>query len=306
MRDQDQGPEAGVAAVEQLARLFLRQAGGYVLTLLAASGRVLSYNIGGERIECWSADHVVGQQHDVFYPPDEIHAGRPRADLAAALRDGVLEREAWRVCENGAEYLARLTVTPLFDAGAHRGFACIARDITDEAAVRASIETREQHLQSILATVPDAMIIIDEAGAITSFSAAAERLFGYREAELIGSNVACLMPEPDRGRHDEYIAHYLQTRERRIIGVGRVVVGLRRDGVDWVMVMLVARENIAAGVTGVYDARGKTLGAFTLADPMDAMFIDDARVFHGVTAVEPADPGQPAYRDVLVATFRTG
>lgn len=82
--------------------------------------------------------------------------------------------------------------------------------------------------------------------------------------------------------------------------------GVHRDGVDWVMVMLVARENIAAGVTGVYDARGRTLGAFTLADPMDAMFIDDARVFHGVTAVEPADPSQPAYRDVLVATFRTG
>lgn len=245
MRDQDQGPEAGVAAVEQLARLFLRQAGGYVLTLLAASGRVLSYNIGGERIECWSADHVVGQQHDVFYPPDEIHAGRPRADLAAALRDGVLEREAWRVCENGAEYLARLTVTPLFDAGAHRGFACIARDITDEAAVRASIETREQHLQSILATVPDAMIIIDEAGAITSFSAAAERLFGYREAELIGRNVACLMPEPDHGRHDAYINHYLQTGERRIIGVGRVVVGLRRDGSTFPMELSVgeAGEN---------------------------------------------------------------
>jgi len=74
------------------------------------------------------------------------------------------------------------------------------------------------------------MIIIDEVGTITSFSAAAERLFGYAEAELIGRNVSCLMPQPDRGRHDEYIAHYLKTGERRIIGVGRVVVGQRRDG----------------------------------------------------------------------------
>src|SRR3546814_20907804 len=64
------------------------------------------------------------------------------------------------------------------------------------------------HLQSILATVPDAMIIIDETGAITSFSAAAQRLFGYSEAELVGRNVSCLMPQPDRDRHDEYLANY--------------------------------------------------------------------------------------------------
>ena len=80
--------------------------------------------------------------------------------------------------------------------------------------------------------------------------------------------------------------------------------GAHRDGVDWVLVMLVARENIAAGVTNIFDPQGRSLGAFTLTQPMDAVFIDDARVFHGVTAVEPADSARPAYRDVLVATFR--
>ena len=80
--------------------------------------------------------------------------------------------------------------------------------------------------------------------------------------------------------------------------------GAHRDGVDWVLVMLVARENIAAGVTNIFDPHGESLGAFTLTRPMDAVFIDDARVFHGVTAVEPADPTRPAHRDVLVATFR--
>lgn len=219
-----------VAEVERLAPLFLHQMGGYVLLLLDPAGRVLSYNEGGERIECWPLDRVLGNAHDLFYPPDEITAGRPKADLSTALRDRTFEREAWRVCENGSEYLARLTITALFDGGLLRGFACITRDVTDEAAVRALIETREQHLQSILATVPDAMIIIDEAGSITSFSAAAERLFGYRETELIGRNVSCLMPQSDRDRHDEYIAHYLQTGKRRIIGIGRVVVGQRRDG----------------------------------------------------------------------------
>jgi two-component system sensor kinase FixL len=90
--------------------------------------------------------------------------------------------------------------------------------------------TREAHLQSILDTIPDAMVVIDERGLMRSFSSAAERLFGYQAAEVIGCNVAMLMPSPHRESHDAYLARYLQTGERRIIGIGRVVVGERRDG----------------------------------------------------------------------------
>lgn len=86
------------------------------------------------------------------------------------------------------------------------------------------------HLQSILDTVPDAMVVIDERGMMSSFSAAAERLFGYSPAEAVGQNVSMLMPEPYRSAHDSYLHRYLKTGERRIIGIGRVVVGLRRDG----------------------------------------------------------------------------
>lgn len=80
--------------------------------------------------------------------------------------------------------------------------------------------------------------------------------------------------------------------------------GAHRDGVDWVLVMLAARENVAAGVTDIFDPSGRALGSFTLLEPLDAVFIDDHRVFHGVTAIEPVDPTRPAYRDVLVVTFR--
>ncbi len=80
--------------------------------------------------------------------------------------------------------------------------------------------------------------------------------------------------------------------------------GAHRDGVDWVLVMLVARENVAAGVTDIFDPTGGSLGSFTLLEPLDAVFIDDSRVFHGVTAIEAVDPQRPAYRDVLVTTFR--
>lgn len=88
----------------------------------------------------------------------------------------------------------------------------------------------ESHLRSILATVPDAMVVIDELGIILSFSAAAEKLFGYSESEVIGENVSMLMPSPDREKHDGYLRNYRNTGVRKIIGIGRVTTGRRRDG----------------------------------------------------------------------------
>jgi two-component system sensor kinase FixL len=88
----------------------------------------------------------------------------------------------------------------------------------------------EAHLRSILATVPDAMVVIDEAGLILTFSAAAEKMFGYSEAEVAGRNVKMLMPSPDQDRHDQYLANYLATGKRKIIGIGRVTTALHRDG----------------------------------------------------------------------------
>ena len=97
-------------------------------------------------------------------------------------------------------------------------------------AVNRDLLAREAHLQSILATVPDAMVVITERGVMQSFSLAAERLFGWKADEVIGRNVKMLMPEPYREQHDGYLDRYLTTGERRIIGLGRIVVGERRDG----------------------------------------------------------------------------
>ena len=85
-------------------------------------------------------------------------------------------------------------------------------------------------LGSILATVPDALIVIDVRGQIVSFSAAAQRMFQYAESDVLGENISMLMPSPDREKHDGYIDHYLKTGERRIIGIGRLTSARRRDG----------------------------------------------------------------------------
>uniref|UniRef100_UPI00286E5660 PAS domain S-box protein n=1 Tax=Sandarakinorhabdus sp. TaxID=1916663 RepID=UPI00286E5660 len=94
----------------------------------------------------------------------------------------------------------------------------------------ALLHSAEALQDTILATVPDALIVIDEAGTILLFSEAAHRMFGYADPEVLGQNVKILMPNPDRARHDDYMRHYMETGEAHIIGVGRVTTARRRDG----------------------------------------------------------------------------
>ncbi|SEI19493.1 two-component system, LuxR family, sensor kinase FixL [Tardiphaga sp. OK245] len=103
---------------------------------------------------------------------------------------------------------------------------------------------RQAHLQSILEAMPEAMIVIDDRGIISSFSAAAVRLFGWSAAEAIGRNVSMLMPSPYRAEHDGYLGRYRQTSERRIIGIGRIVVGERKDGSTFPMELAVGEAKV--------------------------------------------------------------
>jgi two-component system sensor kinase FixL len=105
-------------------------------------------------------------------------------------------------------------------------------------------EARAAHLQSILDSIPEAMVVIDERGRMQSFSATAERLFGYPASEVMGENVRMLMPQPYRRDHDSYLDRYLRTNERRIIGIGRVVVGQRKDGSTFPMELAVGEMHV--------------------------------------------------------------
>jgi two-component system sensor kinase FixL len=101
--------------------------------------------------------------------------------------------------------------------------------------VSSPIRIAGARLRSIMRTVPDAMIIIDEHGLIEALSVTAERLFGYTAEEVSGKNIKLLVPSPHRELHDRYLERYPETGERRIIGIGRIVVGQRKDGTTFPM-----------------------------------------------------------------------
>lgn len=233
-RAKQRARQAGEVAEE--LNLLIDGAQGYAIYMLDPTGRVTIWNSGAERLKGWTEAEIIGQPSALFYPADSIAAGKPESDLARAEELGKLEEEDWRLRKDGSEFLAHVSITALRDdAGVLKGFGKVVRDVTDQRATERQLRASASHLQSILNTVPDAMVVIDEAGLIISFSAAAERLFGYREADVVGTNVSKLMPSPDRERHDSYLQHYLRTGERRIIGVGRIVVATRADGTTFPM-----------------------------------------------------------------------
>lgn len=201
-------------------------------------GKIIRWSGGCEDLYGWSAqealDQDVGRLLKTEFPQpfDEILTGLRRdgtwkGELTQSHRDGrpIFVVSRWVVVTRQAPDDQVVLATNI--------------DISNLKYAQADLAARQSHLLSILETVPEAMVVIDEAGIMISFSKAAERLFGYSADEVCGRNVKILMPNPYCDRHDGCIGRYLTTGERRIIGVGRVVAGKRKDGTTFPMELAV-------------------------------------------------------------------
>ncbi|MGZ6009686.1 MAG: PAS domain-containing sensor histidine kinase, partial [Rhizomicrobium sp.] len=242
LRQQDKTSKKDTHPMESdaLARALIATAvDGIIVT--DAKGVVQVYNAACEKLFGYRPDEVVGQNVKMLMP-----------DPYRSEHDGYLENYRLtgekQIIGIGREVVGRrkdLTTFPMYlSVGEGRIhdkqiFVGIIHDLTDQKSSQDAIREREARLRSILDTVPDAIITIDEVGIIESFSRAASRLFGYEPSEVVGKNVKMLMPPPYREQHDGFLEHYRRTGERRIIGKGRIVVGLRHDGSTFPMELAV-------------------------------------------------------------------
>jgi len=217
------------------------------IVIIDNTGRVQTCNPACLRLFGYETQEVVGQNVKMLMPA-------PYQEEHDTYLQNYHETGRRRIIGIGREVHGRRkdgTVFPLElsvgEAGSGDGkvFISIIRDITQRKQYETDLLERKARLTSILETVPDAIIVIDDRGIIESFSPAAERLFGYASADVVGRNVSILMPAPYRGAHDGYMHHYLTTGEKRIIGIGRVVVGQRADGATFPMDLAVGEVNMA-------------------------------------------------------------
>jgi two-component system, LuxR family, sensor kinase FixL len=238
---------SGAADSEPLFRAVVEAALDPIVVIDKLGG-ILSVNQATERVFGYTAAELVGRNVKLLMPAP--YAGEHDGYLVNYLNTGEkkiigIGRDVSGLRKDGSifpMYLAvgeaRLNGEPIFVG--------IIRDISDRKAAELAQREGEMRMRSLLDIVPDGIVVINEQGLIQSFSPAAERLFGYTAAEVIGQNVKVLMPPPYKEAHDSYLERYRRTGERHIIGIGRVVVGQRKDGETFPMELQVG-EFRAAG-----------------------------------------------------------
>ena len=200
------------------------------IVVVGLDGTILTWGSGAARLYGYTAAEVTNRSASLLLP--EGHRGELTAILQR-IRSGERLREPQFVARTkGGQILElSLTASPVRSPGGEVvGAALVARDVTQMAEDHRLRRTMERRWRSIIESAVDGIVVIDAHGHIEAFNPAAERLFGYTEPEVVGRNVSMLMPEPYRHEHDGYLQRYLVEGNARIIGVGRDVQGVRRDG----------------------------------------------------------------------------
>jgi two-component system sensor kinase FixL len=202
------------------------------IIVIDGQGRIEAFNRGAERLFGYPESEVMGRNVRMLMPSPyhDEHDGY----LARYLETGSAKiigtgREVTGRRRDGTFFPLHLSVGEMSIKG-ERKFTGMLHDLTRRVSLEAELRASEAQWRSIIDSAVDGIVVIDAHGRIEAFNPAAVRLFGYEEHEVIGRNVNILMPSPYHEEHDSYLAHHLATGAQKIIGTGREVTGLRRDG----------------------------------------------------------------------------
>jgi len=221
--------------------------------LIDPAGIILMFNPACERLFGYRADEVVGQNVKMLMPSPyrEGHDGYVSNYLKTGKAKVIgIGREVVAQRKDGSTFPMDLQVGEARH-GDDVAFVGIIHDLTERKRVEQALQESANRLKTVVDTAVDGVILIDMQGIVTMFNPACERLFGYRAHEVVGRNVKMLMPAPYRGEHDRYLANYLHTGERKIIGIGREVMGQRKDGTTFPMDLSVGEAKQEGGSTFV-------------------------------------------------------
>ncbi len=236
LNQQAEDANATLRASEENLSVTLNSIGDAVLTT-DANGRITRLNGIAEQLTGWPQAAALGHPvADVFHIINQKTREPALIPVDAALAQGVihgLANDTMLISRDGRETPIADSCAPIRNRdGSVIGAVLVFRDVSGEYAAQAALQDSATRIQTILNTVADGIISISEQGIIETVNPAAERIFGYAAAELVGQNVSMLMPEPYHSQHDGYLAHYCATGEAHLIGAasGRELEGLHKDG----------------------------------------------------------------------------
>lgn len=231
----------------------------YAIIATTPEGLITVFNKTAEKLLGYTAEAMIGKQTPaIIHDPEEVaerahsFSAELKMDLDPGFEVFVIktrlnlpnEHEWTYIRKDGSHFPVSLSITALKNQQDEiTGFLGLAIDITDKLAADLALRENTQHIQTILDNVVDGIITINDAGTVQSFNLAAERIFGYSAREVTGNNVNMLMPEPYHSQHDTYLTNYHNGGAPGIIGTGREVEGLRKDGSSFPMDLAVSRSS---------------------------------------------------------------
>jgi PAS domain S-box-containing protein len=183
----------------RLYQRMIEQARDYALFILDPDGRILSWNLGAERLKGYAADEIIGRHFSLFYTRDAVDSGWPAHELQIATVEGHFEDEGWRVRKDGSRFWANVVITALRDdEGRLLGFSKITRDLSERRLHEDALRQSEQRFRLMVDAVQDyAIFMLDPEGIVMSWNSGAERMKGYRRDEIIGKHFSHFFTQED-------------------------------------------------------------------------------------------------------------
>jgi PAS domain S-box-containing protein len=191
--------ELALRASEERFRLIVDAVEDYAILMLDAAGNVTTWNAGARRMKGYSAEEILGRHFSVFYPPDDIAAGKPDRELALAAADGRLEDEGWRVSQDGTWFWANVVITPLRGPdGTLLGYTKVTRDLTERRAADLAVSVSEERFRRFFDEAQIGMLIVSLGGRLERVNGAFAAILGYESGSLIGQQRGSLTYPDDR------------------------------------------------------------------------------------------------------------
>lgn len=227
----------------ELFRLFAENVQDYAIFLMDRQGHITKWPPAAERILGYSEEEIVGEAVEVLFTPEDRQNGEPQRELREAKSSGRGEDDRWHVRKDGSRFWASGVVTPLWSSrGELRGFAKTMRDLTEWKKADEARRESEARKAAVLETSLDGIITIDSADCIVEFNPAAERMFGYSRADVVGQKLAdTLVPPRLREAHLRGMTHYLDTGEGPVLGKKVLLPATRADGSEFPIEVAIVR-----------------------------------------------------------------